>query len=49
MVIIKLDPMAIVLDNAKARPIYLSSSMTNDRDVEGGKGCVRSVSRRECV
>ena len=45
LVIIKLDPMATVLDNARMRPIYLSSNMRNYRNVEGEKGCVRSVSR----
>jgi hypothetical protein len=41
LVIIKLDPMATVLDNARARPIYLSSNiigMMRER-----KGCVRIV------
>ena len=35
LVIIKLDPMATVLDNARARPIYLSSTMRNYRNDEG--------------
>jgi len=35
LVIIKLDPMATVLDKARARPIYLSSTMRNYRNDEG--------------
>lgn len=35
LVIIKLDPMATVLDNARARPIYLSSTMRNYRNDDG--------------
>ena len=34
-VIIKLDPIATVPDTARARPIYLSSTMKNDAGGEG--------------
>ena len=35
LVIIKLDPMATVPDTARARPIYLSSTMKSDVGDEG--------------
>ena len=35
LVIMKLDPMAAVLDNARATPTYLSSTMENYRNDEG--------------
>ena len=44
LVIIKLDPMATVLDNARMRPIYLSSNMRNYRNVEGGEKRVQMAS-----
>lgn len=47
LVIIKLDPMATVLDNARARPIYLSSNMTNYRNDEGEEGLREKRARRE--
>lgn len=50
LVIIKLDPMATVPDTARARPIYLSSTMRNYTNGEvRERGWARGVAGRECA